>query len=379
MSRVVDADVRRGRRVIVVLAVFGTGFALGGLLLEPLTQENSVIGLIVLALPDGRIRWTEAQQTLLPGLALAGLLLGPLPLSPWQVLTGLIGGDERLALIVLEIRLPRVVLGWMVGASLGLSGAALQGLLRNPLAEPGILGVSASAGLGAVLALYFGLAQVSAWALPLCALGGALLATASLAVLATRDPNPLGLILAGLAVSSLAVALTSLALNLAPNPLALSEMVLWLLGSLRDRGLNDVALAAPFMAAGWVLLLSAGRGLDALTLGEETARSLGIGLGGLRAQVIGGTALAVGAATAVTGAIGFVGLIAPHLLRPWLGHQPGRLLLPSALAGAVLLMAADLLVRLVPTRQELMLGVVTALIGSPFFLHLLLRGRRTLS
>ena len=337
MSRVVDADVRRGRRVIVVLAVLATG------------------------------------------LALAGLLLGPLPLSPWQVLTGLIGGDERLALIVLEIRLPRVVLGWMVGASLGLSGAALQGLLRNPLAEPGILGVSASAGLGAVLALYFGLAQVSAWALPRCALGGALLATASLAVLATRDPNPLGLILAGLAVSSLAVALTSLALNLAPNPLALSEMVLWLLGSLRDRGLNDVALAAPFMAAGWVLLLSAGRGLDALTLGEEAARSLGIGLGGLRAQVIGGTALAVGAATAVTGAIGFVGLIAPHLLRPWLGHQPGRLLLPSALAGAVLLMAADLLVRLVPTRQELMLGVVTALIGAPFFLHLLLRVRRTLS
>ena len=337
MSRVVDADIRRGRRVIVVLAVLATG------------------------------------------LALAGLLLGPLPLSPWQVLTGLIGDDERLALIVLEIRLPRVILGWMVGASLGLSGAALQGLLRNPLAEPGILGVSASAGLGAVLALYFGLAQVSAWALPLCALGGALLATASLAVLATRDPNPLGLILAGLAVSSLAVALTSLALNLAPNPLALSEMVLWLLGSLRDRGLNDVALAAPFMAAGWVLLLSAGRGLDALTLGEETARSLGIGLGGLRAQVIGGTALAVGAATAVTGAIGFVGLIAPHLLRPWLGHQPGRLLLPSALAGAVLLMAADLLVRLVPTRQELMLGVVTALIGAPFFLHLLLRVRRTLS
>ncbi|HPE72743.1 MAG TPA: iron ABC transporter permease [Candidatus Competibacter sp.] len=337
MSRVVDADVRRGRRVIVVLAVLATG------------------------------------------LTLAGLLLGPLPLSPWQVLTGLIGGDERLALIMLEIRLPRVVLGWMVGASLGLSGAALQGLLRNPLAEPGILGVSASAGLGAVLALYFGLAQVSAWALPLCALGGALLATASLAVLATRDPNSLGLILAGLAVSSLAVALTSLALNLAPNPLALSEMVLWLLGSLRDRGLNDVALAAPFMAAGWVLLLSAGRGLDALTLGEEAARSLGIGLGSLRAQVISGTALAVGAATAVTGAIGFVGLIAPHLLRPWLGHQPGRLLLPSALAGAVLLMAADLLVRLVPTRQELMLGVVTALIGAPFFLHLLLRGRRTLS
>lgn len=314
---------------------------------------------------------------LIMGLSLAGLLLGPLPLSPWQVLSGLIGGDERLRLIVLEIRLPRVLLGLMVGASLGLSGAALQGLLRNPLAEPGILGVTASAGLGAVLALYFGLAQMSAWALPVCALSGALLATTGLALLAMRDPNPLGLILAGLAVSSLAVALTSLALNLAPNPLALSEMVLWLLGSLRDRGMDDVVLAAPFMAIGWVLLLSAGRGLDALTLGEEAAYSLGIGLNGLRAQVIGGTALAVGAATAVTGAIGFVGLIAPHLLRSWVGHQPGRLLLPSALAGAVLLMAADLLVRLIPSRQELMLGVVTALLGAPFFLHLLLRSQKT--
>ncbi len=312
-------------------------------------------------------------------LALAGLLLGSLPLSPWQVLSGLFGGDERLAVIVFDIRLPRVLLGLLVGAALGLSGAALQGLLRNPLAEPGILGVSASAGLGAVLALYFGLAQISAWALPLCALGGALLATLSLALLATRDPSPLGLILAGVAVSSLAVALTSLALNLAPNPLALSEMVLWLLGSLRDRGLEDVTLAAPFIISGVLLLLSTGRGLDALTLGEEAAQSLGIGLKGLRARVIGGTALAVGAATAATGAIGFIGLIAPHLLRPWLGYQPGRLLLPSALAGAVLLLAADLLVRLLPTRQELMLGVVTALLGAPFFLHLLLRGRRNLS
>ncbi|MGB2972748.1 MAG: iron chelate uptake ABC transporter family permease subunit, partial [Candidatus Competibacter sp.] len=188
---------------------------------------------------------------LLAALTFAGLLLGHLSLNPWQTLTGLLGGDERLAVIVLEIRLPRVLLGLLVGASLGLSGAALQGLLRNPLAEPGILGVSASAGLGAVLALYFGLAQVTMWALPGFALLGALLATAFLALLAIRDSSPLSLLLAGVAVSSLAVALTSLALNLAPNPLALSEMVLWLLGSLRDRGLSDVTLAAPFMAVGW--------------------------------------------------------------------------------------------------------------------------------
>ena len=315
---------------------------------------------------------------LLAALTFAGLLLGHLSLNPWQTLTGLLGGDERLAVIVLEIRLPRVLLGLLVGASLGLSGAALQGLLRNPLAEPGILGVSASAGLGAVLALYFGLAQVTMWALPGFALLGALLATAFLALLAIRDSSPLSLLLAGVAVSSLAVALTSLALNLAPNPLALSEMVLWLLGSLRDRGLSDVTLAAPFMAVGWALLVSAGRELDALTLGEDAARSLGVGVGWLRARVIGGTALAVGAATAVTGSVGFVGLIAPHLLRPWLGYQPSRVLLPGALAGAALLAAADLGIRLLPTRQELMLGVVTALLGVPVFGHLLLRTRRTL-
>lgn len=311
-------------------------------------------------------------------LSLAGLLLGPVSRNPWQTLTGLLGGDQRLAAIVLEIRLPRVLLGLLVGASLGLSGAALQGLLRNPLAEPGILGVSASAGLGAVLALYFGWAQVTLWALPSFALLGALLATAFLALLATRDSSPLSLILAGVAVSSLAVSLTSLALNLAPNPLALSEMVLWLLGSLRDRGLSDVALAAPFMLIGWMLLLSVGRELDALTLGEDAARSLGVRLGWLRARVIGGTALAVGAATAVTGSVGFVGLIAPHLLRPWVGYQPSRVLLPGALAGAALLAAADLGIRLLPTQQELMLGVVTALLGVPFFVHLLLRTRRAL-
>lgn len=315
---------------------------------------------------------------LLVGLTVAGLLLGHISLNPWQTLSGLLSGDQRLAVIVLEIRLPRVLLGLLVGASLGLSGAALQGLLRNPLAEPGILGVSASAGLGAVLALYFGLAQVSVWALPTFAMLGALIATGFLALLAIRDSSPLTLILAGVAVSSLAIALTSLALNLAPNPLALSEMVLWLLGSLRDRGLSDVALAAPFMVVGWALLLSAGRELDALTLGEDAAHSLGVGLGWLRARVIGGAALAVGAATAVTGSVGFVGLIAPHLLRPWVGYQPSRVLLPGALAGAALLAAADLGIRLLPTRQELMLGVVTALLGVPFFVHLLLRTRRAL-
>ena len=315
---------------------------------------------------------------LLAGLTVTGLLIGHVSLNPWQTLLQWLGGDERLRVIVLEIRLPRVLLGLLVGASLGLSGAALQGLLRNPLAEPGILGVSASAGLGAVLALYFGLAQITVWALPGCALLGALFATLFLALLAVRDASPLSLLLAGVAVSSLAIALTSLALNLAPNPLALSEMVLWLLGSLRDRGLSDVGLAAPFMVIGWALLLSAGRELDALTLGEDAARSLGVELSWLRARVIGGTALTVGAATAVTGSIGFVGLIAPHLLRPWVGYQPSRVLLPSLLAGAALLAASDLMVRLIPTRQELMLGVVTALLGVPFFMHLLLRARRTL-
>lgn len=316
---------------------------------------------------------------LLAGLlgALAGLMHGYVPYGPWQVVQGLFGvGDPVVVAIVREVRLPRLLLAVEVGAALGMAGAAMQGLLRNPLAEPGLVGVSASAGFGAVVAFHFGLAALSAWAVPLAAMAGAGLATVLLLAVAHRTTGSLTLILVGIAVSSLAVALTSLALNLAPNPYALSEMTLWLMGSLKDRSMEHVTLVFPFLLGGGLLLMSGGRGLDALSLGEESAQSLGIDLRRLRVSTVAGTALVVGAVVAVSGSIGFVGLVVPHLLRPFLGYEPSRLLLPSAAGGAVLVVLADGVARALPTSQEVMVGVVTALIGAPFFLLLILRLNR---
>lgn len=285
------------------------------------------------------------------------------------------GADTTAAVIVAEIRLPRALLGIAVGGSLGLAGAALQGWLRNPLAEPGVIGVSPFAALGAVAAFYSGWSSAFPLALPLGGIAGAVLAVALLYGLAGRATGVLTLVLAGTALSSLAGALTSLALSLSPNPFALAEIVFWLLGSLADRSLSHVALTLPFIAAGWALLLAVGPALDALTLGETTARSLGVDLGGVRLRIVAGTALAVGAAVAVSGTVGFVGLIVPHLMRPLVGWQPGRLLVPSALGGAALTLAADVAVRLPGPGGELKLGVVTALLGAPFFLALVLRMR----
>lgn len=316
-------------------------------------------------------------STALAMTALYSLTQGAADFSAATVLRGLTGiGDPRAVMIVQEIRLPRVALGLMVGAALGLTGAALQGLLRNPLADPGIIGTSASAGLGAVVALYFGWAAAFSWALPLsamiCAAGGTLL----LLAVAGRNAGTLTMILAGIAISSLAIALTSLAMNLSPNPYALSEIVLWLLGSLKDRSLDDIVLATPFIAVGMAVLASAGRGLDALTLGEEAAISLGIRLQRLRLGVILGGAMAVGASVAAAGSVGFIGLVVPHVLRPLVRHRPSALLLPSALGGALLLTMADIAVRLIPARSEIMLGVLTSLVGAPFFLILILKVRR---
>ncbi|WP_226580936.1 FecCD family ABC transporter permease [Acuticoccus sediminis] len=286
-------------------------------------------------------------------------------------------GRESLGRIVLvELRLPRAVMGVLVGFSLGIVGAAMQGLLRNPLADPGIIGVSAAAALGAVATFYSGLAATFALALPLGGIGGAFLGTLAIYALAGRRTGTTGLILAGVALSSLCGALTSLALNLSPNPYAALEIIYWLMGSLADRSWQHVALAAPLMAAGWFVTMRAASGLDALTLGEATAESLGFRMRSLRLKVIAGAALAVGSAVAVSGAIGFVGLVAPHVMRPLVRHRPGRLLLVSGLAGAALTVGADIAVRLLPMRPELKLGVVTALIGAPFLLALILRLRR---
>lgn len=308
---------------------------------------------------------------------LVSLAVGPAGLGIADSITGIIaGGSDVGGIIMREIRLPRAILALAIGFTLGMSGAVLQGFLRNPLAEPGLIGVSGMASLGAVILFYLGLAGNTLYALPAGALLGALIAVALLLALAARSSSTLTLILAGVALSSLAGALTSLVLNLSPNPFASYEIIFWLLGSLKDRSMEHVWLALPLMITGWLLIALSGRTINALSLGEEAAASLGISLPRARAMIVLGVALGVGAATAVAGGIGFVGLVVPHLLRPFTDGVPNRLLLPSGLGGGALLLAADTVCRVVLPAGELNVGVVTALIGAPFFLWLVVRTRR---
>jgi iron complex transport system permease protein len=306
----------------------------------------------------------------------ASLLMGSVPLPLARVLAALGGGaSEGDILVVWQIRLPRALAAAAVGAALGMSGAALQGLLRNPLAEPGILGVSASAALFATFVLYFGLAAVGPLVLPLAAVSGALAATTLVALAALRTRSVVTLILIGVGLSSFAGALMALLMNLAPNPFSLADMVNWMLGTVDNRSFDDIAFAAPFLVAGMTILFTGRNGLAALALGEETAEGLGLDLRRQRLGVILGAGLATGAAVALAGAIGFVGIVAPHLVRPFLRYDPARLLVPSALLGALLLVLADIGVRLVPTDSELKLGVVASLIGAPVFVWIAARRR----
>ena len=306
----------------------------------------------------------------------ASLLAGRIWLTPGEMLEGLFSSRAQLpSLIVTELRLPRAVLAVLVGATLGISGAVLQGLTRNPLAEPGLLGITSGASFGAVVAIYFGLSQLSSVVIPAFGLFGsfaAMLLTFALG----RGGGTLALVLGGAAVNSFGVALIALALNLAPGVDAAYEIMTWLMGSLANRSWDQVLLAGPFIAVGCALLAFTGRALDALTLGEAQAASLGVSLQALRWTALLGTALAVGGATSVTGAVGFIGLVAPHLVRPFAGYQPSRILLPSATAGAVLLLAADVATRLISVGPEIKLGVFTALLGTPFFFWLVVRLRR---
>lgn len=289
-------------------------------------------------------------------------------------------GDAATRWIILsEIRFPRAMLGLLVGAALGISGAALQGYLRNPLAEPGLIGISGGAALGAVLSIHLGLAASFALLLPIAGLAGAAIATALVFLLAGERSGPVTLILAGVAVSSLSLALMSLALNLSRNPFAAAESIFWMMGSLADRSTLQLWLAGPLIILGCALLLRVGQTLDALTLGEDVAATMGHDLVHTRRLVIAGTALAIGAATAVTGIIGFVGLIVPHVLRRYVDNQPSKLLVASGLAGAALLLASDTLLRLVAPWIDVRIGVLTALIGAPFFLWLVLKLRTELT
>lgn len=317
-----------------------------------------------------------ALLLLLGAMFLVSLLAGRVWLPAGDVWHGLWSPDENLAAtIVTQLRLPRAVLALEVGAALGLAGAVLQGVTRNPLAEPGLLGVSAGAALGAVIAVYFGLATHFMAAAPLLGLIGALLAS-MLTFAIGRGGGTITLVLAGAAVSALAAAGISLALNLAPNPYAAYEIMTWLMGSLADRSWVHVLLVTPFIVLGAAMLSFTARALDALALGETQAQSLGINLQRLYVLAVFGTALAIGAATAVTGIIGFIGLVAPHVVRPLVGHQPSRVLLPAALSGALLLLLADVATRLIHAGGEMKLGVLTSLIGTPFFFWLVVRLRK---
>ena len=286
------------------------------------------------------------------------------------------------ALILAELRLPRSVLAMVIGAGLGAAGAAMQGYLRNPLAEPGLFGVAPGAALGAVLSFWLGL-EAQPWMLPAMAQAGAGAGMALLALIAGRTANGTSGIalftLAGLMLASLAGTLTSLAISMAPNAFAMSEIVTWLMGALTDRGWREVWLAAPLTAFGIACLMMAGRGLDALTLGEAAARSLGVEPGRLLVWLVLGIGLTVGSGVAVAGIVGFVGLVVPHLVRPLTDRRPSQLILPSALAGALLVLVADSAVRVIPFVTELRLGIALSLIGAPFFLWLLLRMRRGLN
>ncbi len=325
-----------------------------------------------------------ARAVLVLDAALLGLLLALAVVSVaagrvWTPLDALGGANDPRWLIVTQLRIPRTVLAIGVGAVLGLSGATLQGYTRNPLADPGVLGVSSMAALGAVLTIFFSLAVASPWALPLFAMAGAALGVVLLVLVAAPAGEAVSFLLAGVILNTLASAGVALALSLAPNPWASSEITTWLMGSLADRSVLDVRLALPFMVVGAGVLLATGPALDALTLGETGARALGVSLRRTQAMIAIGVGLACGAAVAVTGVIGFVGLITPHLIRGLVGSQPSRLLVPSALGGAALLLAADILVRLTPGANEVHVGVAMAALGAPFFLALLISMRRSLA
>ncbi len=301
-------------------------------------------------------------------------LVGTASISLADSFAALIGqGDAATRTILWEIRLPRAAAAFVVGAALGLAGAGLQGLLQNPLAEPGVLGVSAFSALGAVFAIFFGIAAVSSFAVPLAAIFGAGVATVLLALAAMRGAGSVTLLLIGIGLSSFAGALMSLALNMAPNPYSLSDLVNWMMGSVANRSWADLVLTAPALAVGAALVMMAGPGLRALSLGDETAASLGADPKRTRLLVIGGTSLLAGASVATAGTIGFVGIVAPHVIRPFVRHDPERLLVPSALVAGAILLAADIAIRVLPFQQELKLGVAAALVGGPVFIWIAAR------
>ncbi|PUA30971.1 MAG: ABC transporter permease [Cellvibrio sp. 79] len=323
--------------------------------------------------------FTALTSTLVIALIAASVVALNTGLADIEVVAGLqdfFNGEQSLAANVAgQIRLPRLILAIIIGTTLGMSGAAMQGLLRNPLADPGVLGVSSGAAFGAICTLYFGIAASAWYWLPGAAIAGALFTLFMVYLLAGLHSSMLALILAGTAMSSIMVALIAVALNFAPSLYAMQEIVFWMLGSLANRHFDHVSIALPLAVISWIMMLSRSRFLDALSLGEDSARSLGFNNQRERWVLLLGISIGVGACVAVSGAIGFIGLVIPHLLRPFVGYRPGRLMVASALGGALLLVLADILVRQFDSARELKIGVVTSLIGAPFFLLLILKTR----
>jgi iron complex transport system permease protein len=327
---------------------------------------------------DTGLRLNLSLAALTALLGIVSLTVGPAGLSPAEVLGALFGAEGPAGVIVRDIRLPRTMLAALIGATLAVSGAALQGLLRNPLAAPEVFGAPQAAAATASAAIAFGFLPVTSFAVPMAGIAGALMSVGGLVAIAGRRASLTVTLLAGLALASFAGAATALVLNLAPNPFIALEVAFWLLGSLEDRSIDHLIIAAPFCLASWIVLALCARSFRVLTLGEDAALSLGVDVERVRLLVVCGVAIGVGTTVAIAGSIGFLGLVAPHLVRRAVGSDPARIMLPAALAGAALLLAADIAVRSVPSANELKVGVVTALIGVPFFLAMIFAERREL-
>jgi iron complex transport system permease protein len=307
---------------------------------------------------------------LLLGIGVAHLLL------PLDVLREAQAVDPALAdLILVELRLPRTLLVLGYGATLGISGAALQAIFANPLASPDISGASSGAALGAVLGGYWLGVSQPLW-LAACGAAGALTTLLLLVTLAGRKADTATLLLAGLAIALAAGAATSLALALAPSPFAFYDAYDWLMGNFADRSLAQAAAALIPASIAASLMLRRAKALDLTALGEDVAASLGLRPRRLAMEVIALSAIAVGACVSVAGAIGFVGLVAPYFGRRLTRGHPGRAMVPAAIIGAILLAAADLVVRAVPLDRPIPVGVITALFGTPLFIWLVITMRR---
>lgn len=306
-------------------------------------------------------------------LSLVALFVGPMRLSVQDVIAGLFLSEDGSALIVWELRLPRLILSLGFGAGLGVCGAAAQALTRNPLADPALFGAPQAAAFGAVLMLSVGVPHVLSYYLPLAAIGFSALSMLVVVVFIASSRSIVSILLAGIALGSLFGAGTSFILSLSENPFAVTEIIFWLLGSFSDRSFVHVGLSLPFIMLGCALLFWCGPAYRALSLGEDSARTLGYNISLTTAATVVGIALTIGAGTAVVGSIGFVGLIAPHLVRAACAGDPALTLLPSCLAGACLTTASDIVVRCLPSSGEVHVGVVTAIMGAPFLFYIAMK------